>query len=267
MREKLAGPIAKYLSAMGGLEHTALWYKNLQSGEVVEVNGEVVYPAASVIKLAIMVEAFRQAATGDLFFDSLYSVHESRVAGGSGILKELHAGIAVSLRDLVKMMIVLSDNTATNMVIDLVGMQAVNDTLARLGLKDTVLKRKLMGGPFYARPDYSLAIDNTLTARDIGRLLALLTAGQVVDPASDAGMLEFLLHQQVNDRLPLLLPAPAKVAHKTGEFQTTRHDAGVVYGPEGPLYVLVLLTRDLPTPAKATWRMAEFSREVWDAHQ
>ena len=266
MSGRFADAVTRYLAAIGGAERAALWYMHLKSGEVVEVNGAQQFPAASVIKVPIMVEAFRQAGEGDLFLDSLYTVHESRVAGGSGILKELHAGIAVSLRDLVKLMIVLSDNTATNMVIDLAGMKAVNDTLSRLGLNDIVLKRRLMGGPFYARPDYSLAIDNTISAQDVGKLLVMLVEGRAVSATADAEMLDILLHQQVNDRLPLLLPAPAKVAHKTGEFQTTRHDAGVVYGPDGPMYVLVLLTRNLEAPAEAAWQMAKLSREIWNAH-
>ena len=267
MQTRLTEAAEKYLKAIGGPDHAAIWYKHLKTGEVFEINSQMMYPAASVIKIPIMVEAFRQSVAGAVFMDSLYTVHESRVAGGSGILKELHAGIAVSLRDLVKLMIVLSDNTATNFVIDLVGMQAINSNIRQLGLTATVLKRKLMGGPFYARPDYSLEIDNTLSAEDIGRLLVKLVSGQAVNAAADNEMLDLLLRQQVNDRIPLLLPSAARVAHKTGEFQTTRHDAGVVYGSEGTRYVLVMLTKGLSSPAYATRFMAEFSRDVWEAHQ
>jgi len=75
-------------------------------------------------------------------------------------------------------------------------------------------------------------------------------------------MLDMLLRQQVNDRLPMMLPRGVRVAHKTGEFQTTRHDAGVIYGLEGPQYVLVVLTRDLKSPPRAVWQIAELSEEI-----
>lgn len=264
MRQAVEAAIARYAAKLGsdGGGNTAVWWENLKTGETASLNADETYPAASVIKIPILVEAFRQAEAGSLFLESLYSVHEGRRAGGSGVLKELHAGLAVTLRDILTLMIIVSDNTATNLAIDLAGMGEINDTIRRLGLRNTVLRRRLMGGPFYDRPDYSLAIDNTLSAADIGLLLRLMARGEAVSPAADAAMLDMLLRQQVNDRLPMMLPRGVRVAHKTGEFQTTRHDAGVIYGLEGPQYVLVVLSRDLKSPPRAVWQIAKLSEEI-----
>ncbi|MDP2872371.1 MAG: serine hydrolase [Bacillota bacterium] len=266
MRRAVETAVARYAAALGADGgHTAVWWEHLATGEVVQLDAEEVYPAASVIKIPILVEAFRQAEEGKLFLESLYSVHEGRRAGGSGVFKEFHAGLEVTLRDILTFMIIVSDNTATNLAIDLAGMPSINDTIRRLGLRHTALRRRLMGGPFYDRPDYSLAIDNILSAVDMGLLLRLLARGQAVSATSDAAMLDILLRQQVNDRIPMMLPRGVRVAHKTGEFQTTRHDAGVVYGPDGPAYVLVVLTRGLKRPPKAVWQIAELSEEIYKA--
>jgi beta-lactamase class A len=257
--------VSRFIEKLGDDGRAAVWYEHLASGEVVQVNAEEVFPAASVIKVCILVEAFRQAEEGRLYLESLYSVHEGLKVGGSGVFRELHSGLEVTARDILTLMIVVSDNTATGMAIDLVGMEEVNDTARRLGLKQTLLRRKTTGGAFYERPDYGLAIDNTLSAADMGLLFGLLARGKAVSPRADAAMVDVLLRQQINDRLPLLLPRGLRVAHKTGEFQTTRHDAGIAYGPEGPLYVLVALTRDLKNPPAASRQIAELSREVWEA--
>lgn len=257
--------VSGYLEKLGDQGSAAIWFEHLDTGDVVQVNAEEVFPAASVIKVPILVEAFRQAEEGQICLESLCSVHEALRVGGSGVLKELHAGIAVTLRDLLTLMIIVSDNTATNMVIDLLGIERVNAAARRLGLHQTVLRRKLMKGAFFGSPDYSLATDNTISASDVGRLLRLIAGGEAVSPAADAEMVSILQRQQVNDRLPLLLPPRTRVAHKTGELRTTRHDAGVVYGAGGPLYVLVVLTRDLRNPPAAARQIAELSRDVWEA--
>jgi beta-lactamase class A len=269
MRSSVETAVACYAAALaadGG--ETAVWWEHLVTGEVVELNAHEIYPAASVIKVPILVEVFRQAESGSLFLESLYAVHESRRVGGSGVLKELHAGLAVTLRDILTLMIVVSDNTATNIAIELAGMNAINETARVLGLQRTTLRRQLMKGAFFGHPDYSLDKDNVISAADIGLLLRLMVRGQAVSPAADAEMLGILLRQQVNDRLPLMLPRGVRVAHKTGELTTTRHDAGVIYapGPDGhPEYVLVVLTRGLADAPRAAWRIAELSSEIHKA--
>ncbi len=252
------------------LGEAAVFFQDLKTDRTAAANAEEIFAAASVIKVPIAVEAFRQVEAGILDLDALYAVHESRKAGGSGVLRPMHSGLAVTFRDLVTLMIIVSDNTATNMVIDLVDMEAVNETAGRLGLSNTLLRRKLVGGAFYARPDYSLAIDNHITAQDMGLLLHRLVNGQGVSPASDGALLDIMAMQQVNDRIPLLLPPGTRVAHKTGESQLNRHDVGVVYGrelgPDGrpvPAYILAVLTRGLTEPPRMCWAVAEMSRDIY----
>ncbi len=257
--------VGRFLAAMGGSGHAGLYFEHLATGAVVQVNGDQVFPAASVIKVPVLIAAYREIEAGWLDPDSLHRVPREEWIAGSGVLKELHAGIAVTLRDLLTLMIIVSDNTATNLVINLVGLEKAARVPLDLGLRGTALRRLMIGGTFADRPDYRLAIDNTVTAAECGAFLRRLVEGRAVSPGADQAMLEIMARQQVNDRIPRLLPPGTRVAHKTGELRDVRHDAGVVYCGNRPEYILVVLTRGLADPPAAVNQVAELSRAIYHA--
>ncbi len=257
--------VAEHAGHLARLGHPAIWYEHLGTGRVVQVNGEEAFPAASLIKVAILAEAFRQAGEGRLDLGALHRVDENAKVGGAGILRELHSGLALTLLDLLTLMIIVSDNTATNMVIELAGMAAVNGTARRLGLTQTVLRRKLRSSPGQDRPDGRDVGENTTSAKDMALLLKLLAQGKAISPAADAAMVAMLEAQQVDDRLPLLLPRGTRVAHKTGNHRTMRHDAGLVFLPGGGAYVLTVLLKDLSDTVEASLAIARLSRDVYRA--
>jgi beta-lactamase class A len=242
--------------------------KHLESGETLAWRPEERFPAASVIKIPILVEALRQAEAGRLRLDERIALRPQDKVGGFGILKDLGSVEALSLLDLLTLMIIISDNTATNLCIEKLGMGAVNDTMATLGLTGTVLQRKMMDMPARER-----GLDNLTTPADVARLLELVSTDRVLTPEGSRRALEILTRQQVNDRLPLLLPAGVQVAHKTGELPGIRHDVGIVWTTRSRV-VVAALTTECQTPlgkglvgGEACELIARIGRMIYDADE
>ena len=266
---------------MGALEHArhsidriiqaapgrvALVVKDLSTGETIQWFPDERFPAASVIKIPILVEAFRQAQEGRFQLDKHLPVRSEDKVGGFGILKELPSVESLSFLDLLTLMIIISDNTATNLCIQRVGVSAVNETMVSLGLRATVLQRKMMD--MAAREQ---GLDNFTSAGDMARLLELLAADQILTPEACARSLDILTRQQVNDRLPLLLPSHVKVAHKTGELPGIRHDVGILF-IDSRRVIVAALTKDFTASigqelvgGRASELIAHISRSVFDS--
>ncbi len=190
--------------------------------------------SASLYKLAIMVEIFRQRDAGVFSFDDLVYLEPEFFTEGSSdtFLPDEYYSIA----ELLEQMITVSSNVAAYALLALAGTANVNETMQWLGLTDTEIR----WSPFEA-PD--LTDDqrlNVTSAGDLVLLFRLLLAGEVVTPEASEEMLELLKRQLVNDRLPLLLPADVEVAHKTGNLDGLDHDAGIIYSASGPMIVTVL---------------------------
>jgi len=240
--------------------------KHLGSGETLAWRPDERFPAASIIKIPILVEVLRQAEMGRLRLDERITIRPQDKVGGFGILKELGSLEALSLLDLLTLMVIISDNTGANLCIERVGMAAVNAGAASLGLTGTVLQRKMMDTAARER-----GLDNFTTPADAARLLELLATEQVLTPEGSRQALEILARQQVNDRLPLLLPAGVSVAHKTGELSGIRHDVGIVGAGTGRL-VIAALTKGCETPlgkglssGEASACIARVARMAYDA--
>jgi len=263
----LAGVRAGIEEAIGQCPATVgLVIKHLESGEALAWRPDERFPAASIIKIPILVEALRQAETGRLQLDERIPIRPQDKVGGFGILKELGSLEALSLLDLLTLMIIISDNTAANLCIERVGIAAVNAAAASLGLTGTVLQRRMMDMAARKR-----GLDNFTTPADTARLLELLATERLLTPGGSRQALEILARQQVNDRLPLLLPAGVQVAHKTGELSGIRHDVGIV-GNGKDRVVIAALTKGCETPlgkglsgGEASACIARISRMVYDA--
>ena len=239
--------------------------KDLSAGETLQWSPEERFPAASLIKIPILVEALRQGQAGRLRLDERILVRPEDKVGGFGILKELPSVESVSFLDLLTLMIIISDNTATNLCIERVGMDAVNKTMASLGLQATVLQRKMMDMAARER-----GLDNFTSPGDMARILEMLATDQVLTPEGCARALDILARQQVNDRLPLLLPLQVKVAHKTGELPGLRHDVGILF-IDSRRVVIAALTKDVSAPVgqglvggQASELIARASRSIFD---
>jgi len=202
-------------------------FKNLVTGDSLSHRAGAPHTAASVIKLAVMAEAFRRFEAEPSLKGRLLPLQDADRVPICGVLTLMHSGLEVSLMDLVWLMITISDNMATNMLIDFLGIEAIQGTAEALGLEGTALRRKL----FESRPELS-ALRNTVTAGDMARLLEGLWRGQVLSPEASRGMLEVLLAQQLNGKIPARLPLDYPAAHKTGEDDGISHDVGIVYAAQ-----------------------------------
>ena len=235
--------LQSFLPRLAALPGEVCFYgKDLTTGEACAYQADLPVVAASVIKLPILIEAFRQAGAGLLSMEENVVIRPEMKLPSCGALTYLHGGLTVTLRDLCVLMIILSDNTATNLLIDRLSMDAVNRTIRCLGLEKTALRRKLFDLEASAR-----GIENTVTAEEMGRLLEKMYEGTCVSPAADAEMLSILKDQRLNGKMPFFLHGDGvKIAHKTGEDDGITHDVGIVYGAHPMILCFASEHTDVP---------------------
>ena len=219
-----------------------LYIRDLETGEELSFQPDLPVIAASVIKIPVMIEAFRQREAGKLDFSGEIEIRPEDKLPSCGALTYLHNGIRMQIRDLVTLMIILSDNTATNLLIDLLGMDSVNEGIRLLGLKGTDLQRKLF------MPELSRqGIENHVTAGDMAAVLQALQAGQIVSESASREMLQILKDQRLNGKIPFFLHEHGIVcAHKTGEDDGITHDVGLIYAEHPLVFCFVSEETDVP---------------------
>lgn len=214
------------------------------------------FPTASTIKLAILYELFRQADEGRQRLDETLPLERRHVVGGSGVLDELTAP-AMPLRDYATLMILLSDNTATNVVIDAVGMENVTARMAALGLNRTFLRRRMIDMEAARRGD-----ENVSTPAEIARLLEIIHRGEGLTPESHEGLLE-ILKRPKSTALRAGVPQNVPVANKPGGLEGVAVDAGIVYVYGRP-YIFSMMTTYLRQESEGNDAIREASRRVFD---
>ncbi len=227
--------------------------QNLQTGWQWEYQTEKPFPAASLIKLPIMVACFQAAQEGKIRLTQQVVLRSKYKVSGSGKLKAMPAGSSFTIEQLMEEMITQSDNTATNLLIDLVGIDGLNGYFKQQGLTGTTLSRKMMD--FSQRKQ---GVENYTTVRDITLLLREIYDQRLISPDVSARCLDFLKRQHLHDRLPARLPKGTVVAHKTGLERGVCHDAGIVYTERGN-YLICVLTRNGKTAAPAKKFIARLS--------
>jgi beta-lactamase class A len=213
----------------------ALAVRNLATGEGFAIDGDEVMQTASLIKLAVMVEAYRQADAKKTDLARTLTLTKDDKVQGAGILTpHFSEGAAFPLRDAIRLMIVYSDNTATNMVLDRIGIKDVNAMTRELGMPETRINAKVFKGsttsvdPERTRK-YSLG---STTANETLKLLERIHAEKAASPDSCKEMLKHLKANEDKDQLVRFLPAGTAVAHKSGATNQVRTDAGIVYVPD-----------------------------------
>ncbi len=222
--------------------------RNLKSGESLSYRADDKVQTASVIKLPILVELFSQAREHRLSLEDVIAVTDTNRVGGSGILQDLGIGLHATLRDFAVLMIVLSDNSATNIAIDKLGVAAVNARMRQIGLPQTTLYKKVFKPATEPMPEeqkkWGLGVT---TPNEMLLLLEKLYRKEIVDPASCDDMIAILKAQRDRDQIPRYLVGPAwekiQIANKTGALDRVRNDVGIVFTPEGD-FVLSLFAQE-----------------------
>lgn len=206
------------------------------NGDTFTHNADRKYGAASTVKIPLMVEIFRQIDRGERSLDDPYTLVDEDRAAGSGVILELHTGITLTLNDLIYLMMAISDNTATNILIDYAGMDNVTATMRELGMTQSLLGRKMKG-----RPAEEGEQENWATPGDYARLMQALLANQVASADSCAKMVAMLEKQQNTRRISRYLPESDKIrwGSKTGSVRGVTNDVGFVTTDAGTLIVSI----------------------------
>ena len=225
----------------------SLFAKNIDTGEIYELSGDDRVPTASTIKIAIMVEAFARVSEGKAkWTDELVLTKEKKV-GGSGILEEFADGLHLSFRDAVTLMMIMSDNTATNLVIDVLGADAVNLRMEALGLKETRLMRRVFGGgeslEGKKEENKRFGLGRT-TPREMVSLMEKLERGEVISAAASKEMLELMKREQGTNGMWRERWRETK-ATKSGALDALRSNVGIIYHPRGRI-ALAITCNEMP---------------------
>ena len=230
---------------------------DLTDGHKYLLHANDVFPQASSIKICVLAELYRQAQQGKLKLTDLYTVNAADLVADSDIMGGLTPGVTrITLRDLATMMVAVSDNSATNVLIDRVGMDNVNAFLASQGLRETKLRRKMM--------DLKAAgegRENVSTPAEMARLLSALYNGEILDKEMTADFFK-VLSTHKDSWIPRDLPDDLKIADKPGALEGVRNDSGVIFVDNRP-YILCVMSTYLRRERDGEDAIANISLAAW----
>ena len=265
--------------------------RHFQTGARIRRNADEVFFTASTLKVPLLVELLRQVDRGGIGLDQRVELTDAMRVPGSGVLKELEAGLRPTVRDLAMLMIIVSDNAATDLLLEMVGRDNLRATTRELGLAKTRIPMSTreilysMAGLDPSDPDvtYAVAADklrrheldpepdaldeeksDVSSPDDMCALLEAVHRGDVLSPSSTEAFFDILKRQQHDTVIPLLLPPGTVVANKTGSYKSVRCDVGVVYSPSGPYAVAIMAKQVDGERLHVDLAMAAVSRAVYD---
>ena len=242
-----AGPIEDRIASFKGSVYA--FARNLETGKTWALRPDERVRTASTIKLPVMVALFSSVEKGKVKWTDELTLRPEDKVSGSGILREFSDNVKLPIRDVMRLMIVLSDNTATNLILDRIGADAVNVEMDRFGLKNTRSNRKVRGdgndlkaptgwseaGKLPENQKFGLGVS---TPREMVTLLELIEKGQVVSPAASKEMIAVMKRQQDNDCIRRRMQE-WPIANKTGALGALRSDVGIVYSPKGRVAIAI----------------------------
>jgi len=262
----------KVLIRESGAETVAVAFRDLGTGAEILINPDQSFHAASTMKVPVMMELYHQAEAGKLSLDDRVPIKNQFASivdrsnyslspdDDSDLTLYKRVGQMATVRELLHLMITVSSNLATNILIERVGAQNVAELMGKYGANDIRVLRGVEDSKAF-----QLGMNNTTTARDLMVLLLRIAEGRAVSKKASDAMVKVLLDQKFSEGIPSGLPAEARVAHKTGSITKLYHDAAIVYLPKRKPYVLVVLTRGLEEEKRAHKLAADISRDVYAA--
>jgi beta-lactamase class A len=277
--------------------------RHVESGAEILVNSDALYPMASVFKIPILIETLAQVDEGKQALNMRIELRQEKKVLPSGVLVELDPGLQPTLHDLLMLMIIQSDNTATDMVLEQIGIKSVERRLQRWELHHITVKMSVQGlfdatfespppgltpaeawiffegqEPAWDKLTNQRTLENNVSSpREMAELIARLVKGELLSPESTHVALDIMFRQQLNARLPRFMPEGVPLAHKTGTFIQSRNDAGVIFLPDGSRLVIVtfaILQRELldadpresmPYIDRVDSAMGSIARSAYDA--
>lgn len=254
----LMNELQKCVKEIGG--ECAFVIKNLNTDISYSYNENNIVPSASLIKIMVMIEVMTQVKEGKLSLNMRLSIKENEKVPYS-VLEFLDCGNTYTLLDLVKLMIIYSDNTAANMLMDLVGMENVNNCIKGLGLKKTNLKRKMMD--LKAREE---GRENDTTAGEMADIMMRLYKGEIVNKQYSTLILDIMRGQGDESMMRVDLPDDIEIARKSGELENLDHEMAIVYG-DNCNYLYIFFAWGTETNNDARKILQKTSKIVYDYFQ
>lgn len=256
LRQKLSAEIEKIATSFDGVMGVAI--RDLTTGEEFLINQNLTFATGSSIKIPVLIELHKQASAGKYKLTDQRWLERTDKVGGSGVINNFGDHTSqLSLNDLAVLMIVLSDNTATNMLIDQTGMANVNATLDQLGLKAIRLRRKMIDTAASARGDENIA--TPFAATD---LMSKLYRGEVISRSLSDDVLKFLKLRK-SSPIPRLLPSNIAIANKPGGIEGVACDWAIVYVPGRP-FAISVMTNYNGESANADEAIAKVAKLAYD---
>ena len=264
--------------------------RHLITDEEVRHQADDLYFTASTLKVPLLVELYRQVDGGTVNPDARVELTDRLRAPGSGVLKEMANGMSPTVHDLALLMIIISDNTATDLLYDLVGRNNLKQTMQDLGLptisipmscrellysmygietddiveaNDQVMDRLARSVVVEGSDGLSLEHSDVSSPSDMVRLLDMIYRGDILYPSSRDAVLDVLGRQQLGTIIPHFLPPGTKTGHKTGGVTGVRCDVGIVYAPSGP-YAVAIMSREVTAGKEIDRQLARVSQAVYE---
>lgn len=234
--------------------------KDLSCGWEFSFQQDKPFASASLVKIPIMAAVFKAAQEGRISLDSQVRLTAADKVPGSGELKNMPVGSVFTVGELTELMIASSDNTAANMLIELLGVDYLNRSFKQMGLAHTNLTRKMMDFRYRRK-----GVENYTTARDMAHIIERIYRRSFINSEVSQACLRLLKEQKIKDRIPARLPSGTVVAHKTGLERGICHDAGIVYTPEGDILICVL-TRGAKNSRLAKAFIAHLAWEAYNSY-
>ena len=257
--------------ANSGAETVSVVSYDLATGKELLINPDVSFHAASTMKVPVMMEIFRESASGKLSLDQRIPIKNdfSSIVDGSHYalspdsdseqILYTRVGQTESVRELMRLMIIASSNLAANILIELVTPDRVMDLMNAIGARNIHVLRGVEDGKAFQK-----GLNNTTTGRDLMIILRRIAERKAVSSKASDEMVKIMLDQKFNEGIPAGLPPEARVSHKTGSITKVNHDAAIVYPPDRKQYVLVVLTSGLEDEKVAHKLIADISRVVYE---
>lgn len=267
----------KLYSILGALEgEVGIYFEDIQTGENISINPDRVFSAASTVKIPLVSLLFQKANEGKINLNDIIELSEENRVGGTGIIKNLDKKYKPTVLDLATLAIIVSDNAATNQLVDLVGgLEEITRYCESIGLTNTKFQRKMMDIKAKAAGK-----DNLTTARDMGNILVKLVRNEIVSANASKQIIDIMKSQQLRSKLPAYIPAidtsdPADhhmkitpgtvmVANKTGDLDRVQHDIGIFILPGNNYYVLAMFTSNLSTDSEGIRAIGQVSKVVYE---
>lgn len=234
----------------------SLAFMDLNQSQSISINNEKTV-AASVIKIYIMIEAYYQVYNNELALNKQITLTNSMKTDGSGVIQSAPEGTKYTIEELINFMMIKSDNTAANILIDILGMNNINDRIKALGCVDTELNRKMMD-----EEAINKGIENYISVDDLCLTFTKLYNGQCINKQYDDYMINIMKKNETKSKIPSKLPNGVEVASKSGEYLGVQNDAGIVFTDKGA-YILCITTKDGKEQEQVS-SISDISKYIYD---